>query len=98
IVRGEERLLLASGTYFSLTTPSLERLRELVDESRALIDRENGTLRVSIYQDGLFDQLAALGVVDRQASRFAERVEALRAALTPDAIAAAAVIPDGLNA
>jgi len=98
IVRGEERLLLASGTYFSLTTPSLERLRELVDESRALIDRENGTLRVSIYHVGLFDQLAALGVVDRQASRFAERVEALRAALTPDAIAAAAVIPDGLNA
>ncbi|MDO5627973.1 MAG: DEAD/DEAH box helicase [Mobilicoccus sp.] len=98
LVRGDERLLLASGTYFSLDTPALDRLRELIEESRALIDPESGALRVSIYHVGLFDQLAALGVVERQAARFAERVEALRTALTPDAVAAAAHVPEGLTA
>lgn len=98
LARGDERLLLASGTHFSLRTPALDQLRELVEESRALVDRETGKMRVSIYHVGLFDQLAALGVVERQAARFAERVDALRAALTPDAVAAAAVVPSGLRA
>lgn len=98
IVRGDSRLLLASGTYFSLETPALDRLRELIEESRALVDRESGKLRVSVYHVGLFDQLAALGVVERQASRFADRVGALREALTPDAAASSAEVPAGLNA
>ncbi|GAB48731.1 DEAD/DEAH box helicase [Mobilicoccus pelagius] len=98
LARGDERLLLASGTYFSLKTPALDRLRELVEESRALVDRETGKLRVSVYHVALFDQLASLGVIDRQAARFAERVGALRAALTPDAVASAAVVPSGLQA
>ncbi|GMA41654.1 DEAD/DEAH box helicase [Mobilicoccus caccae] len=98
LVRGDSRLLLASGTHFSLDTPALDQLRELIEESRSLVDRERGTLRVSLYHVGLFDQLAALGVVDRQARRFAERVDALRAALTPDAQASAAEVPAGLDA
>lgn len=98
LVRGDERLLLASGTHFSLQTPALDQLRELIEESRALVDPESGALRVSIYHVGLFDQLAALGVVDRQAQRFADKVTALRAALTPDAVAAASQVPKDFGA
>ncbi|HYO86484.1 MAG TPA: DEAD/DEAH box helicase [Dermatophilaceae bacterium] len=93
---GEDYLLLDSGTYFPLSSPSLDRLRALLAEARELTDPTTGKLRVSLYQAGLWEQLVALGVVTRQSARWAERVTALLAVSDPDA--AAVPVPAGVQA
>ena len=69
-------LLLPDGAYFSLDKPELRTLRRLVDEARALQDRP-GPLRISRYQAGLWEELAALGVVDRQARAWRDQIDGL---------------------
>ena len=71
LAHGESHLLLSDGAYFSLDKPELAALRQLIDEARALQDRPTATLRISRFQAGLWDELAALGVVDHQAERVA---------------------------
>ena len=71
LARGESYLLLPGGAYFSLHKPELQRLRALIEEARALQDGARGRLRISRFQAGLWDELAALGVVERQAERVA---------------------------
>jgi SNF2 family DNA or RNA helicase len=74
---GEERLLLDSGTWFRLDRPELHRLRELINEARALQDRQREGLRLSPMQAGLWAELVALGVVGQQSERWSRRVGAL---------------------
>src|SRR4029077_19520266 len=62
----EPHLLLADGTYFSLDKPELRTLRQLIEEARALQDTPSAGLRISRFQAGLWEELAALGVVERQ--------------------------------
>ena len=69
-------LLLPDGAYFSLEKPELRMLRRLVDEARTLQDRP-GPLQISRYQAGLWEELAALGVVDRQAQAWRDQVDGL---------------------
>ncbi len=74
---GQDHLLLRSGTYFPLTSPSLDQLRKLLAEARDLTDPVSGSMRVSLYQAGLWEQLVALGVVAEQSAAWQQRVGAL---------------------
>jgi superfamily II DNA or RNA helicase len=77
LARGESHLLLASGTYFPIQRPEYEGLRRLIEEARALEDHRAGPPRISRYQVGLWEDLAALGVVEAQSARWAEAVRGL---------------------
>ncbi|MGQ0575515.1 MAG: DEAD/DEAH box helicase [Pseudonocardia sp.] len=75
----ESHLLLPDGAYFSLHKPELQALRTLIEEARALQDTPRGGLKISRYQAGLWEELAALGVVDRQARAWEQQVSGLLA-------------------
>jgi superfamily II DNA or RNA helicase len=91
--RGDTHLLLLDGAYFSLEKPELMSLRTLIEEARALTDAD-GPLKLSPFQAGLWDELAALGVVSRQASAWQEKVRGLLSLSELPAVPA----PDGLQA
>ncbi|MGL5864499.1 MAG: SNF2-related protein [Dermatophilaceae bacterium] len=94
IARQHEHLILDSGTWFALDRPELETLRRLVEEARSLQDRPTDPLRISAVNVGLWEELAALGVVEEQSARWSRTVGALLddGSLTP------AEVPDGLAA
>ncbi len=94
IARGHENLILDSGTWFALDRPELEALRALVDEAKSLQDRPSDPLRISVVHAGLWEELAALGVVEQQSDRWTRAVGAL---LNLDAVEPAA-LPAGLDA
>ncbi|MEO7130653.1 MAG: DEAD/DEAH box helicase [Dermatophilaceae bacterium] len=77
LAHGQEALLLESGSWFRLDHPELERLRTLIDEARELADPGTKALRLSAHHADFWEELVALGVVDRQSSRWATAVEAL---------------------
>jgi len=76
---GASHMLLGDGTYFSLQQPRLQSLRDLIEEARGLTDAPAGELRISRYQAGLWDELAALGVVTEQAQAWQRQAGALLA-------------------
>ena len=78
LATGQSHLLLDNGAYFSLEKPELQTLRQLIEEARALQDWGGDSLRISRYQVGLWDELAALGVVGRQAAAWQRQLVALR--------------------
>ncbi len=92
--RGEPHLLLPDGAYFSLDKPELRALARLIEEARALQDSSAGQLRISRYQAGFWDELAALGVVGHQAAAWREQVQGL---LSAD-VAGRTTPPPGLKA
>ncbi|MBB4906411.1 DEAD/DEAH box helicase [Actinophytocola algeriensis] len=77
LARNKSHLLLPDGAYFSLEKPELRSLRSLIDEARSLHEASDGTLKISRYQAGLWDELAQLGVVERQASAWERQVKGL---------------------
>jgi len=91
---GDSHLLLPDGRYFDLHSPTLAKLRELIDEARSLQDAPDGPLRLSRYQAGLWEELAALGVVTRQAKAWRAQVSGL---LALDGVEPAGT-PSGLEA
>jgi superfamily II DNA or RNA helicase len=74
---GQSWMLLDDGAYFSLEDPRLLALRKLIAEAQALTDRPGASLRISRYQADLWSELAALGVVSRQAERWQRLVAPL---------------------
>ncbi len=94
LASGQSHMLLSDGAYFALDKPELVKLRRLIEEARALTDADDGPPRISRFQVGLFDELAELGVVTRQADQWRRQVDGLRAlqGLQPTAV------PAGLNA
>jgi superfamily II DNA or RNA helicase len=92
--RGEPHLLLPDGAYFSLDKPELRALARLIEEARALQDSPTGRLRISRYQAGFWDELAALGVIGYQAAAWREQVQGL---LSAD-VASPTAPPPGLRA
>lgn len=78
--RGEPHLLLPDGAYFSLDKPELQALARLIEEARALQDSPAGPLRISPYQAGFWEELAALGVIGHQAAAWREQVQGLLSA------------------
>ncbi len=93
LAEGQSHLLLHDGAYFSLDKPELRRLRELIDEARALRDAPTESLRISRFQAGLWDELSELGVVRHQARAWQQQVagllsiEALAPTPVPDTLA-----------
>jgi superfamily II DNA or RNA helicase len=77
LAREESHLLLADGAYFSLEKPELQALRRLIEEARTLQESSDGTLKISRYQAALWDELASLGVVERQAAAWERQVHGL---------------------
>jgi len=77
---GQSHLLLPDGAYFSLDKPELRQLARLIEEARALQEPSGEGLRISRFQAGLWAELAALGVVARQARAWRQQVEGLLAA------------------
>lgn len=93
--RRQRRLILDDGAHLSLDDPAFTELRSLIDEARLLQDpAKNDRLRISRYQVGLWEELAALGVVTAQAERWKEQV----AALAGSADVEPADVPDALDA
>ena len=69
-----EFLILETGVYLPLDDPTLDRLRELIEEARSLQDRDRpGQLRISRFQTALWDELTQVGVVLGQADRGSRR-------------------------
>lgn len=96
LAAGQTRMLLPSGAHFSLDLPELHQLRELIDEARSLQDNpdnKDGTLQISRFQVGLWDELAQLGIVDEQAAAWRESV----GGLLDDGVTGLP-LPAGLNA
>ena len=76
LAAGESHLLLADGAFFSLQKPQLQSLQRLIEEARALHDQE-GPLRISRFQAGLWEELRQLGVVEKQAQEWQWQVDGL---------------------
>jgi len=94
LVNGDEVMLLESGVWFRLDRPELIRLKELIEEAREIADPESGALRLSSHHADFWEELVALGVVDRQSARWAANIEALRSEVALPAPPA----PEGLLA
>ncbi len=77
---GEAHLLLPNGAWFALDRPEFDQLRELIEESRHLVDPERSVLQVSPMDVGLWEHLVALGVVADESAEWRRRVEALTGA------------------
>jgi superfamily II DNA or RNA helicase len=77
LASGDSHLVLDSGTYFRLDRPEFEQLRRLIEEARALQDRDGDSLRISRYQVGLWDELTELGVIAEQSDRWKQSVQGL---------------------
>ena len=77
LARGDSHLILDSGTYFRIDDPDLDRLRRLIEESRALQERPTDELRISPYQASLWSELVELGIVGKQSRRWQSRVDGL---------------------
>ncbi|HET7357251.1 MAG TPA: DEAD/DEAH box helicase [Nocardioidaceae bacterium] len=70
-------MVLPSGTWLRIDRPELHRLRQLIEEARALQDRPAGQLRLSPYQAGFWHELVELGVVAEQSQRWSAVVDGL---------------------
>jgi superfamily II DNA or RNA helicase len=77
LAAGQPYLILPSGTYFSLDSPELRQLAELIAEARLLTDATDGTIRLSRFQVSLWDELVRLGIPSTQAAAWEASVRAL---------------------
>jgi hypothetical protein len=77
LAAGRTRLVLLSGTYFSLQRPEFEQLRLLIEEARALRDVPGDGVQISRFQAGLWEQLLGLGVLEEQSARWTREVRGL---------------------
>ena len=76
LAAGDEHLMLSSGNYFRLDQPEFLQLRRLIEEARALQDKE-GPLRISRYQAGLWDEFEELAATAEQADSWRRSVGGL---------------------
>ena len=75
VATGEPEVLLESGTWVSIDRPEIETLARLMEEGRELADPQaQGELRVSALHAGYYEVLESLGVIERAAARWKERV------------------------
>ncbi len=92
LAHGQSHLLLADGAYFSLDKPELATLARLIGEARALQDQPDEALRISRFQAGLWEELAALGVVGHQAAAWQVQVRGLLSVDHIDAVPVPATV------
>ncbi|WP_265442957.1 DEAD/DEAH box helicase [Flexivirga meconopsidis] len=78
LARGDEAMLLDSGTWFTLDHPELHQLERLIAEAKELSDKQREGLSINRFQVGLWEELESIGVVDQQSSRWAQQIERIR--------------------
>ena len=94
LASGATHMLLPSGVYFRLDTPELVRLRELLEEARALGEIEGGRVNAGSVNVTLWEELLALGVVDEQVAKWRQTLTRLTTARPPVPVH----LPVGLDA
>ena len=93
LTKGMDRVILRNGTHVRIDRPEFARLAELVEAAAELRDQPGESVRLSHHDLHLWDELAEVGIVDEQASRWVRAAQALRTLDTlPD------VEPVGLKA
>ncbi|MGK2880549.1 MAG: SNF2-related protein [Mycobacterium sp.] len=93
LASGATHMLLPDGVYFRLDTPELLRLRELLDEARALGEIDGDRVNAGSYNATLWEELLTLGVVDQQLGRWRQSLARLTTARPPEPVE----VPDGLD-
>jgi superfamily II DNA or RNA helicase len=86
LASGATHMLLTSGVYFRLDTPELLRMRELIDEARALGEIDAGKVNARSLNVTLWEELLALGVVDKQVAAWRSNLARLASARPPVSI------------
>ena len=94
LAEGDEFMVLPSGTFFPLDSDELRQLAALIEEGRALWSGSSGAVRVGRLQAGWWEEIAALGVLDAQASAWQESVAELLSSHDP----VAHEVPAGIDA
>ena len=94
LASGATHMMLPNGVYFRLDTPELRRLRELMDEARALGEIDGDTANAGSPNVTLWEELLALGVVDEQLATWRDTLTRLTTARPPSPVD----VPDGLAA
>jgi superfamily II DNA or RNA helicase len=85
--RGDDVLILPSGTWMRLDVPRLTKLRDLIDEARGLAEPTSDSVaRVNRFQASWWQELTELGVVSEQSRRWAESILRLGALTAPEAV------------
>ncbi|GEM_PF-509652 len=77
LAAGEDELLLPGGTFFPLNHPSLDQLRELINEAQGISEVTSNGLTISRFQIGFWQELQLLGVVEKQSRQWQETAEGL---------------------
>ncbi|RLK49190.1 DEAD/DEAH box helicase [Microbacterium telephonicum] len=96
LAQRRKKILLSDGAYFSLSHPALDRLRDLIDESRDLVEWEAGP-RISRYHVEFWEDFEDLADQAQPATSWRSAVAAFRDGRATDAEGPTAV-PDGLTA
>ena len=84
---GATHMLLTNGEYFSLDSPELAALAELLVEARSLGEIESGRVNARSLNATFWEELLALGTVDEQLARWRKRMAKLSAAKPPRTVA-----------
>ena len=79
LAQRRKKMLLSDGAYFSLSHPALDRLRELIEDSRDLVEWDTGGTRVSRYQLQLWSDFEDLADEAEPAVRWRAALDRLRA-------------------
>ncbi|WP_433876308.1 SNF2-related protein [Sinomonas atrocyanea] len=82
LAKGREKVMLPDKTWFRIDTPEIRRLKRLIDESHELREwRAESTSkkppRLSLYQAGLWDEIAEIAGETVQAPRWRTAVDGL---------------------
>ncbi|MEC5184800.1 superfamily II DNA or RNA helicase [Cryobacterium sp. MP_3.1] len=101
LAKGRKKLLLVDNSYLSLTQPVFDRLRELIEEARALSEWETG-LRINRHQASLWSDFEDLADETEQAVSWRAAVGGLlaldRGGSDSAALPRATPLPAGLTA
>jgi len=79
LASADERMILPSGTYFSLDCEPFRTLRRLIEEARALEDVPSRTVTINRYQASLWQELQELAVITAQSAVWQKTVQGLLA-------------------
>ncbi|MBP1326516.1 superfamily II DNA or RNA helicase [Leucobacter exalbidus] len=94
----EPLFVLPSGTYFSLMAPEFDKLREILDEARALTDGSTAAfahgVRVNRHNVDLWAELSELGIVAAQEADWWRAMKSL----APGTAIAPVATPHGIHA
>jgi superfamily II DNA or RNA helicase len=94
LAMGATHMLLPNGVYFRLDTPELLRLRELIEEARALGEIEGERANAGSHNATMWEELLTLGVVDEQVAAWRDGLARLATARPPVPVD----LPEGLDA